>query len=183
MSAVFEDIERWFRRWMKFFEEIEQELEREMRQLTSGMHASAMRGRPNVYYYGFEITIGPDGKPIIREFGNVRPRIVEGEEAPGKIEVLEDVEPLTEVHEDEEKIRVIMELPGVEKDDIKVRLLDDNKTLIVEAHGKYRKYRKTVKLPSEVNPDSAKASYKNGVLTVELEKREKQKRSKVIEVE
>jgi len=165
---------------MKFFEEIEQELAREMRQMMEG---GAVRGRPSVYYYGFEITIGPDGRPIIREFGNVRPRVVEGGEAPSRIEVLEDVEPLTEVHEDEDKVRVIMELPGVEKDDIRVRLLEDNRTLVVEAQGKYRKYRKTVKLPGEVNPDTAKASYKNGVLTIELEKREKQRRGKVIEVE
>jgi HSP20 family protein len=25
------------------------------------------------YYYGYQITVGPDGKPYVREFGNIRP--------------------------------------------------------------------------------------------------------------
>src|SRR3569832_82094 len=25
------------------------------------------------YYYGYQVTIGPDGKPHVREFGNIRP--------------------------------------------------------------------------------------------------------------
>ena len=25
------------------------------------------------YYYGYQITVGPDGKPHVREFGNVKP--------------------------------------------------------------------------------------------------------------
>jgi HSP20 family protein len=25
------------------------------------------------YYYGYQITVGPDGKPHVREFGNARP--------------------------------------------------------------------------------------------------------------
>ena len=25
------------------------------------------------YYYGYQITVGPDGKPHVREFGNIKP--------------------------------------------------------------------------------------------------------------
>jgi HSP20 family protein len=38
-----------------------------------------------------------------------------------------------------------------------------------------RRYYKEVKLPARVKPDTAKASYKNGVLEVKLEKVEKGK--------
>ncbi|CAN5715104.1 hypothetical protein BH23THE1_BH23THE1_21690 [soil metagenome] len=27
------------------------------------------------YYYGYQITVGPDGKPHIREFGNIKPSV------------------------------------------------------------------------------------------------------------
>ena len=28
---------------------------------------------PNSVYYGYQVNVGPDGKPHVREFGNVKP--------------------------------------------------------------------------------------------------------------
>jgi HSP20 family molecular chaperone IbpA len=72
------------------------------------------------YIYGYSMTMGPDGKPVVREFGNVKPSRRRGmfglPEA--KLEPSETREPLVDVVEDGESARVVAELPGVEKKDI-----------------------------------------------------------------
>jgi HSP20 family protein len=67
-----------------------------------------------------------------------------------------------------EQIRVLAELPGVEKSDIKTTIAEDSLTIRVESQT--RKYYKEVQLPANVDPDSSKASYNNGVLEVTLRK-------------
>ena len=173
--SIFDEFERFMKRWQKFFEEIEKEIEEDFRRLTAASATGGV-GRPRYYYYGFEITIGPDGRPVIREFGNVR----RGAE---KIEVAEEIEPLTDIIEEDDKIRVVVDMPGVEKEDIKLYISEDGKTLTIDAKGKDRKYHKEIRLPAAVDPNKAKATYKNGVLTVELEKVEKKKKGVEIKVE
>ncbi|NPB00120.1 MAG: Hsp20/alpha crystallin family protein [Crenarchaeota archaeon] len=184
--SFMEDFERWMKRVMKFFEEMEKEMLAEFERLERLSREPARFfavGKPRVYYYGFEITIGPDGKPRIREFGNIRPRIVEAGEGKPIIEVQEDIEPLTDVIEENDKIKVIMDMPGVNKDNIKVTITEDGRKLIVSAKGEDRRYYKEVELPAPVDPTKAKATYRNGVLTIELEKKEKKQKGVDIKVE
>lgn len=115
------------------------------------------------FVYGFEFRIGPDGKPIVREFGNVR-------KMGGRPTIMEEREPLVDVFESNEEITVAIEMPGVEKDKIDVRVSEDGKQLIVSASDTNRRYHKEIDLPAKVDPQSAKASYKNGVLEVKLKK-------------
>ncbi|MEZ0247909.1 MAG: archaeal heat shock protein Hsp20 [Thermoproteus sp.] len=175
--SIFDDFDRMIKRWQKFFEELERQIDEEFQRLAEPRYQG--RGKPRFYYYGFEITMGPDGKPVVREFGNVRPRGGEG----SGIEVVDEIEPLTDVVEDNGKIKVVVEMPGVDKEDIKVRLSNDNRVLIISASGKDRKYYKEIPLPGEVLPDKTKATYRNGVLVVELEKRDKSKGGFEIKVE
>ncbi|WP_069807179.1 archaeal heat shock protein Hsp20 [Vulcanisaeta thermophila] len=178
----FDDVDRWFKRIQKYFEELEREMEEEMERIMRGGGFTEeggerkVRGGPRYYYYGFEISIGPDGKPRIKEFGNVRPR---GE----KPIVEEDIEPLTDVIEEEDSIKVIMDMPGVEKDKISVRVSEDGRKVIISARDTDRRYYKEVELPAEVDPTQSKATYRNGVLTVELKKKTTQKRGFDIKVE
>ncbi|MBP1449102.1 MAG: Hsp20/alpha crystallin family protein [Thermoproteus sp.] len=174
--SIFDDFDKIIKRWQKFFEEIERQIDEEFRQFVGPQYRG--RSKPRFYYYGFEITMGPDGRPVVREFGNVK-----GRREGGGIEVLDEIEPLTDVVEEDGKIRVVAEVPGVEKDDIRVRLSEDNRTLIISAQGKDRKYYKEVPLPAQVDPAKTKASYRNGVLTVELEKKDKERRGFEIKVE
>jgi len=118
------------------------------------------------FVYGFSVRIGPDGKPEIQEFGNVVPRRF------GRPEIREEREPIVDVYEEDEEVRVIAELPGVSKDDIELRVLDERR-LVIKASGEERKYYKEVDLPCPVDPDSAKAAYRNGILDVKLKKRAK----------
>ncbi len=160
----------WRRRLTDVFREIEDmlaELE-EMALSTLERYAAApeVRGTRGPIVYGVRITIGPDGRPIIEEFGNVR-RV-------GRKPVIEEeMEPLVDVIDEKDRVVVVAEIPGVEKEDIDVRVKDGK--LIIRAKGKERKYYKEIELPPGVKPETAKARYKNGVLEVVIEKeREKE---------
>ena len=135
---------------------------------------------PNTKVYGYSIKIGPDGKPIIREFGNIKPTIEGIEE--GKEELIGAREPLTEVQKHKNEIVVIAELPGVSKEDIKLLAKEDELEIKVDTSS--RKYYKKLKLPAFVDENSIKATYNNGILEVRMKiKKEKKKTGKLIKVE
>lgn len=112
-------------------------------------------------FYGFSISVGADGKPIVNEFGNLKP----GLKGP---ELTEEIEPLVDVVDGKDSVKVYAELPGVEKKDIGISVSDSG--LAISVTSEKRRYYKEVDLPSKVDPDTAKATYKNGVLEVCLEK-------------
>jgi HSP20 family protein len=64
-SRIFEDADREFA-------EAEEMLNRMFRTVREGSQSGATTSQLP-YYYGYQINIGPDGKPHIREFGNVKP--------------------------------------------------------------------------------------------------------------
>lgn len=111
------------------------------------------------YYYGFAMTVGPDGKPSFREFGNVRPT------GRGLVEI-GSREPSVDTVLDEKggTFRLIAEMPGIEKKDIKVEATEAS--VSISAGNNDRKYSTEVPLNHEVDPDSAKVKYTNGVLEV-----------------
>jgi HSP20 family protein len=110
--------------------------------------------------YGFSVrTLA--GKPVIETFGNIK------ETARGP--VVEEVrEPIVDVLDEEDRILVIAELPGVSKEGIKVEVAGD--ILNLSASGKDRKYAREILLPSKVKADLVKTSYRNGILEIVLEK-------------
>ncbi len=173
--SIFDLIDELFREIWEEFEEFER---RFMYAIPTEVEERAVFTRPLVY--GFRIEIGPDGKPKIYEFGNVK-RI--GRERP-RIVVAEETEPLTDIYEEDDSIRIIVELPGVDKEKIKVRAPSDRR-LIIEASNHDRRYRKEIELPTEVDIDTAKATFKNGVLEIRIKKKgaQQEERGKIIEVE
>ncbi len=157
--GIFDIFEEMLREFEEEFYELEREFERLVRE-----RGLEVRGP---FVYGFRITIGPDGKPIIEEFGNVR------REA-GRPRITEEREPLVDVFEEGENIIIVAEVPGVDKNKIKINATKNK--LIIQASNEYRKYYKEVRLPKPVKPETAKASYKNGVLEIRIEKLEKEKK-------
>ncbi len=73
------------------------------------------------------------------------------------------------------EIKVIVELPGVEKEEIKLSGTDEKLTISVDTP--QRKYFKEIDIPAKIDPKKAKTSYKNGVLEVTLPKIEEKKHS------
>ncbi|HDO41283.1 MAG TPA: Hsp20/alpha crystallin family protein, partial [Candidatus Bathyarchaeota archaeon] len=85
----------------------------------------------------------------------------------------EEREPLVDIINTNGEIKVIAELPGVEKKDIKLHGTETSLTISVDTP--QRKYYKEVELPEKVDPKQAKSTYKNGVLEVTLPKKKEEK--------
>jgi HSP20 family protein len=111
--------------------------------------------------YGYSMTIGPDGKPVVREFGNVR----KGDGTPWK-EIQDKREPLVDIVSSDKEVRVIAEMPGVSKEDINVTVKEESITISVDRED--RKYYKELQLPGIVDPKGARSIYNNGILEVTL---------------
>ena len=104
--------------------------------------------------------------------------------------------PPVDVYEDEHKIVLKLEVPGMKESDLDIQL--ENNVLTVKGERKFEKEEKeenfhrierrygsfyrSFTIPNTVNPESVKASYEAGVLKVELEKRAEAK-PKQIKVE
>jgi HSP20 family protein len=203
MSSDDEFFPEWFRSrrgrmapfgWMdRWFSDIDQVFERMFQDMVKGMPKEHMAERKlpdgstirqyGPFVYGYSMTVGPDGKPVIQEFGNVKPSRKPGAfglEQPA-LEPKDSREPLVDVINESEQVRVVAELPGVEKPDIKTTITEG--TLIINVDAPSRKYYKEIELPSSVDPDSSKASYNNGVLEIVLRKLKPRPRGKEIKIE
>lgn len=126
-------------------------------------------------YYGYTMTVGPDGKPVVKEYGNVKP---------GLLPTSDTREPIVDtiVDEKEKVVKLIAEMPGVEKTDVKVVV--ENKIVELSAEHDKKKYHAKVPVQQKIDENSAKASYKNGVLEVIFKLIEEEKpKGKTVEVE
>lgn len=121
------------------------------------------------FVYGYSMKIGPDGKPEIREFGNVKPSL----RGP---QVKEEREPLVDIFETDHEVHVVAELPGVDKEDINLYGTEESLTISVDIP--QYKYYKEIKLPAKAKVKEAKTRYKNGVLEVTLPKTEDKQKEK-----
>ena len=155
----------------KIFHDMEKMMEEEFKEFTSQIPKDYVRERRlpdgstarefGPFVYGYSMKIGSDGKPEIREFGNLKP----SRRGP---QVKEEREPLVDIIETEGEVHVVVELPGVDKKDINLYGSEGSLTISVDIP--QRKYYKDVSLPTKVNVQEAKTSYKNGVLEVTLPK-------------
>ncbi len=192
MSSDDEDYPEWFRRRRKnldrdpffgdvdrMFQEVERMMEEEFKSFTTRVPKDYVKERKlqdgstvkewGPFVYGYSMKIGPDGKPEIQEFGNLK-KSLKGPE------VREEREPLVDIVDTENEIRVVAELPGVEKNDIKLHGTEDSLEISVDTE--QSKFYKEVELPAKVRVKEAKSTYKNGVLEVTLPKAETPKKTK-----
>ncbi len=94
-------------------------------------------------------------------------------------------EPFVDIFDRGDSFIITADLPGVRKEDIKLRVTGD--TVYLEAQVRrekeleregavrieryYSGYRRVIRLPDEVVPEKAKAKYNNGVLEITVPKR------------
>ena len=160
------------------FFDMDREFERMRRMMDSMMQMAVNGDLGEPMVYGVSMKVGPDGKPIIQEFGNTRPvRQVGSGESVGFSR-----EPLTDVMESDDSITITAELPGVSKEDIDLRASRDR--LIVSVNTASKKYYKEIPLGAEVDANSVKATYNNGILDITLKKiRKSEAEGKKIDIE
>lgn len=130
------------------------------------------------FVYGFSIRVGPDGIPHIQQFGNTK----FGKKGfTGETDKSER-EPLTDIIEAEDHIAITMELPGIEKEDINMELVENKLTIDVDTET--RTYHKDVDLPDDLDFDSISATCKNGILDIVIKrKKTKPKKGKRIKID
>ncbi|MEK0346654.1 MAG: Hsp20/alpha crystallin family protein, partial [Nitrosopumilus sp.] len=83
--------------------------------------------------------------------------------------------------EKEKVVKLIAEMPGVEKADVKIAV--ENNIVDISAEHDKKKYHVKVSLQHKVDENSAKASYKNGILELIFKVVEEKPKGKTVEVE
>ena len=109
--------------------------------------------------FGFSVKTAVGGKPVVEPFGNIK-------KSPKGLTVEEEREPITDVFDEKEEVRVYAEMPGVSEEDIKLDLKGD--ILDISAQSGERKYHKEVLLPAKVKSETLTSSYKNGILEIKI---------------
>ena len=104
-----------------------------------------------------------------------------------------EIVPLVDLYEKNNKIEVKAELPGIKPEEVDLSV--DGNLLTIRGEKRqenevkekdyyrlersYGSFQRTVELPAAVKANEAKATYKNGVLEIELPKTEEEKKKKV----
>ena len=125
-----------------------------------------------------------DIERIRRKMEKIMEKIMEEIEKPMWDYRTKCLEPLVTITDKEEEIVVKVDLPCVRKEEIKLTATE--KTLTIEAtlkeaykmmrltttrETRFEHFKKTIKLPSEVQPEKARAKFKNGILEIRLPKK------------
>lgn len=117
-------------------------------------HPKGLRGA-----YGFSVRVGGASGSTIRSFGNLKPNA-------GKIEFNETWEPILDVFDEGDYVLVIAELPGVDKEQLQLKL--EGKVLHLKANG-IRQYEKDIILPYAVK-ENIISVFQNGIVEITLYK-------------
>jgi HSP20 family protein len=140
----------------KYFEELEDEIQDAIRKGFSGTGGSF-----GPFMAGFSFQLGPEGKPSIQFFGDnsLRPN---GYRSPLSEQIIDEKSGM---------LRLVVDMPGVEKNDIDISVASDK--AVIKAEREERKYRAEIELKAEIEPESGKAEYTNGVLEISFSLRDK----------
>ncbi len=147
-DEVFRDINSFYKRLME-------RMFKEMEDFEKAVRSGQLRGSWDVK---------PINKPGVRGY------VAKGQFQLGKPmsipkHVREEREPLTDVFEENENVKIYMELPGIDKSDIQLNVTEG----VIEV--KAKNFFKKVKLPVEdIDLEKVAASYKNAVLEVTVPK-------------
>lgn len=115
-------------------------------------------------------------------FGHMQKMFNQFQEFGKELDIVSNVP--VDVREDDGEVVITADMPGVQKEDINLKADSEGVEITAEAEEEYkeenekyfrkerasRSYRRKVSWPSEVDPETIKAKYSDGVLTVKAEK-------------
>lgn len=168
------------------FEETIQDIERIPKDLIREYETAAggMAREIGPLVYGYSYSVGADGKPQFREFGNIRPlqrSLRGGRPRVGAPMLTAEREPLADVTTTNKEVKVTVEMPGITKQDIKVSAYEGAVEVSTIEKGK-RRYHRIIDLPSETDIETARSTYSNGILEITFDK-QTQPRGREIKVD
>lgn len=127
--------------------------------------------------YGYTMGIGRNGRPQIREFGNIRSPLNFCHQPA----ILAEREPLVQIDTTDKEVKITVEMPGVSKEKIRINTYD--KYVEIKSEDPNRKYYKTIEVPQDIDIESGKSKYNNGILEIIFKKTEQSKKRKNINIE
>ena len=182
-GGFFDDMFRGFdqmrREMEREFEDMEKRIPKDLvREYTTPEGGKIREAGP--FVYGYSMTVGPDGKPRVREFGNIKPS--RGFGGMARPEISGELEPLVDITTTDNEVKVVIEMPGINKNNIRINAYDQ--TLEVKSDDPKRKYHKSIEVPPETDIETAKSTYNNGILEITFKKKDQAKsKGKTIKVE
>ena len=182
-AGFFDDMFRGFdqmrREMEREFEDLEKRIPKDLvREYTTPEGGKIREAGP--FVYGYSMTVGPDGKPRVREFGNIKPS--RGFGGMARPEISGELEPLVDITSTDNEVKVVIEMPGINKNNIRINAYDQ--TLEVKSDDPKRKYHKAIEVPPETDIETAKSTYNNGILEITFKKKDQTKsKGKTIKVE
>jgi len=155
----FELMQRMLNEFMEFDELIESPLE-ELR--ARKYPVGILEDWINPLVYGYNTTSKADGKTVVTDDGNPRrPVSQKGTVPSGRLPVVDMVDA-------ERTFRIILELPGVKREEIDIMV--DGRVLTVSVDRGGKKYHQELNLPDSAKLEGARSTFNNGILEVVLPK-------------
>lgn len=188
-SSYFDDM-------FKGFDEMRRGMERDFEKAFKDMQTNAPKDLIKEYetpdgvkvrevgpiVYGYSMTIGPDGRPRVKEFGNVKSPLRGAPGSFGMPSISSEREPLSDTTVTDEEVRITVEMPGVAKEKIKITAYEDK--VEVTSNDPQRKYHEVIELPPGADIETIKSTFNNGILEIIFRKKEGSKSSgKEIKIE
>jgi len=170
----FDDIHKEMNRMFDVFNDISNNAPKELvREYETKEGGKVREVGPIVY--GYSMTIGSDGKPRVREFGNIKSlneRSVKkiGTQPDNLSQISAEREPLVDVNMTDKEVKVVLEMPGIRKEDIKIKAYD-SRVEVTTSKDAQRKYHKNIELPELADIETARSVYNNGVLEITFDKK------------
>ena len=125
------------------------------------------------YFYGYHVTIGNEAYPHVIQHGTKIPGLTTSDVREPFVDEVVDKGSNT--------LKLIAEMPGVDKKDIKVTI--EGKYAKISAEHGERKYHAQIPLKYKVDENSAKATYANGILEVSIRMLEQKPKGKTVIIE
>ncbi|MCH2380073.1 MAG: Hsp20 family protein [Nitrososphaerales archaeon] len=157
---LFNDLFRDLDGFDEIFEDFEHEMNTDLAKMINKIE-SENQDRSEPFIYGYSINIDENGKAEINEFGNIKA------DSDENLEVTESREPLIDLIDGKNSIAVVIEIPGVEKSDIKIEIKESK---LVVSTTSSKNYYKEIPLESKIISNSARAKYNNGILEIIINK-------------
>ncbi len=128
-------------------------------------------GEFSSFVYGYSMTIELEDKPRVNSRSSKKRKVVSEYNEP---RITSEREPLAEVNVYDKEVKVVLEMPGVSKEHIKIQAYKNS----VEVSSDYpqRKYQ-VIDIPRVADIKTIRSTYKNGILEIVFKKKEKLKRN------
>jgi len=124
-------------------------------------------GEISSFVYGYSMTVELDDKPHVSNRNSKKMKGVFEYDGP---KVTSEREPIAEVNVYDKEVKVVLEMPGVSKEHIKIQACKNS--LEISCDHPERKYQ-VIDIPRIADIKTIRSTYKNGILEIVFKKKEK----------